>query len=669
MKSISLQTYDLDHLSLSSIKTKYGSNFIDDYEITHNLHDSRFLKFTFSPKDYQETSAVTSAVIDLWEFQAGLPLSIRKVVPYALMSFLDIELDGGVLKTTRHLLSIAKRVLHFMRRVSIKNNVSTLSELTEDQILNSLASFAAGSDMFDPHSANVTEQLLYRINEWSNKFQIGLLPDGPSVQLNVDQHIRSRTSAVAQAITEKLGDSDFDSFSDWLKGLTHGLIPVEVATLLVSWCIQVLHSPVAKELEILVPLIRGLKNHEVKQLGGPDECIDNLIEAISADPMKWGFADRYKEVFNKKPSFLTLQKSIHGKFSTELNFQLERCRGAFTTIFMVLSMCRQGEAAGITFSGMERVDEGAYRFMSPIQKTNHGIHAERYITSQIEPLFEKYLRMTISSEGNRRLLLSQTFSKLGSNYQSNTVETLDNGLGFIAWKTCHDSIKARVKKTYKRFLSEVNSEVAEKYPNIRAHSLRHVMPSFCVRRFDGEVYSVLQTLLRHDVGSYFTPHYYSSRLMATESKFIQLDYLREIFGLHFSGDQTLYGGIARELERMAANITVLNFEEIHSLVDEISEQVYELSPHQYGYCLVLKKNKTKSACYDRQAGKPRTETAGISMCSACPNFAFRENNAASLKQVQLTLALTTKEHPFPASLIGLDATYQRVTRMLAELGQ
>lgn len=80
--------------------------------------------------------------------------------------------------------------------------------------------------------------------------------------------------------------------------------------------------------------------------------------------------------------------------------------------------------------------------------------------------------------------------------------------------------------------------------------------------------------------------------------------------------------VRREVSKMAFR----NPDELDEFIDNLSNNFDSLTPHEFGFCLVLTETKHLSKCLDKKTGVPDLLSGCFELCSGC-HHSFRSKKS------------------------------------------
>jgi hypothetical protein len=320
----------------------------------------------------------------------------------------------------------------------------------------------------------------------------------------------------------------------------------------------------------------------------------------------------------------------------------------------ILSGARSNEVDGFTFESFTQDEAFRTEFVSENKKTDHRIERSRHIAAVgyhisavldslqwISPTEKSVNKGVIPKRSLFRINVPWKVAPIFSRQQELTKNSRgERHLNFPNWII--QSLELNVKGFDENDV-----------PRPTHHRFRHMWVEIALRRFDGgAVPEFIRMHLLHSFGSYFTMEYMRLKIKE-EAPQISLEYMRELIGRASHGHEELYGPVGRFILKRIQELQVVTDDELDLLVDEFDV----IEPHEYGYCMIRKSQKSQAQCYDKQAKVPQFDAAKFEHCGGCVGSLRLASHRDTI------LRIGQKEAEVKASRIAHGVTSKRLNDM------
>ena len=430
---------------------------------------------------------------------------------------------------------------------------------------------------------------------------------------------------------------DFDlTYLQWERGGSHGMVPIPVATLMLADSIKLIRSEKCKLLQCHFTSFRD-KTISLAMIDGTAHkksiFKDNISDFIKLNP---------KSTHNKpQKKRLEFVKKIHAinpeltdfpfKSFSQINDCVEEIHGACLAILLSVTLMRISECHSVGADWMEAVEyldvNGKWTadaiLKSKIIKTGGGIIAKRGLSPLGVEVIE--LLNTLSWVDKEALELKLFVST----YKGNWART--NISGNIKRALSKATLRKRLQSYYHQFVERAHTSVAEDFPDIVPHNLRHLKVAFALRKFDGNVEDALKQEMRHH--NHHTQAYSRNKLNDEEVAIVKSEYVSEVVKRILINDpeDKWVGPSIKKVRKLAEklldgkNIEMLTLLELAEFHQEFNENVHSMTFHSYGCCIVLNDEIKVAQCTVKDniviAGSANSEK-----CHKCTNFCINNKS-------------------------------------------
>jgi len=481
-------------------------------------------------------------------------------------------------------------------------------------------------------SKKVFEIYVSAINNIYYKSVRGLI-DGFSTHLHP-----SRSLSIAKDVIDNNGDD----YGSWISGGTWGRVPVELSMLLLHHCLTVIRS---KRTVILRTMYTAGRN-------GPQSIYPPaVITRITPELTFRAINRRLKNDLERHPhstAHLKYPELLHAAdtqlcafesqadnlkcwpFQTQASYvdQLKEVYTACFIIFLTVTGARWSELRQLKSDSIYKNDQGNYKFISPIEKTNFGIETVRDITGLAAEATDVLLDLSKSDKG----LVGQCLFECEMLFSKKNLEPRYWSLTDI-----HGTTVDALNVFFKNFLG-VYQEFNGLHTHITPHQFRHSFAEFALRRFDGNVFMALRNHFRHSFGSYMT-HRYTDRKIIEKDEPVNLDreYIGELIMRYVDNNEMFHGPVGKFIRDQVDELKIRSIDDAQELIDQFDDS---LEAHEYGFCIIRSETRTLSKCWNPKTGLPEVKNANFQLCSGCANRLSLDNQKEDIER----LGFSSKGH-------------------------
>lgn len=460
-----------------------------------------------------------------------------------------------------------------------------------------------------------TYRLLHRYH------QEGHCNDGP-------EHFVTQP-VITKLIKEDLAALNLD-FHDWQNSNSYGSIPFLVANLLMADAIEILNSCRVKQLLQYFKIFRetgridlastmwGTHENKIRKYRFTGN-IDYLTKPFGGDPLK---AVECKNLI-MIPLHYELLK-IQGPDYTfpwpryiDLQKDHQRAMLACCIIFFFVMGKRGGEVRPVRacdISIHEHLSDSA-TVTTRNFKSNDGVPSTQGVTDFIKESFETLLGLFYTDIRYTETPLFSTLPFLQKIEQPN---------GKISYGHLCLLLQDYYSDFIDRSSARIEVNIKEIHPQISPHQFRHTFAEFALRRFDGNVEELIRQSFRHGTNFKWIKNYTADKLDEITKQRLNKEYIKELIPRVLRENDLLdsdyVGGMAvyinSNIRPHTLHMTPSEFEKyIVGIVDDFAS----ITPHEYGWCLLLKQFSTQAKCsLDGINPSPRATTS--EKCNGCANF-------------------------------------------------
>jgi len=439
------------------------------------------------------------------------------------------------------------------------------------------------------------------------------------------------------------------NYPDWLKGGTHDSVPLEIATLMLMEAINTIKSNQTKALQAYFNTQRGTSklnpsntifnknNTLIKQILSNQTTVNNHKKNVERVSL---FIDELNNNFNKlggDTSFNPIEYILNFKGHKELNIAVKEVFDACKVIFFCLTGIRVHEMTQTNSQDYYLDIDNVWRFKATEDKTQGGTKQLRALAGKAA---EAATIMCDLSYINKRQRIDEQKTYLFGIYTAMQplFNSDDNENEVYHGGACisRENFADRLNIFFNKVFNKYGKQLLEDCSGVSPHGFRHSFVDFVLRRFDGNIHAAIRDHFRHCINGEFTSTYTDSKAQdqierAAEEKYTK-ELVRKMVGEY---SQNFTGPIALFIQREVDKFKFVNEKDLDGYIDELTEDLEHIVPHEYGYCLVFKGRENLAKCLDRKTGVPKILNGCFELCSGCPNSFHHEpsNKEAIIRNV------------------------------------
>ncbi|MCF4176349.1 hypothetical protein [Vibrio sp. McD22-P3] len=497
-----------------------------------------------------------------------------------------------------------------------------------------------------PLAVQRLESTITVLNRWLDSYQTGNVNDGPDCKLT--------STSVEKALKTELKafGTDLDA---WKQGGSYGAVPFVLAHLLLGDALDTLHALRTKQLLAYFTTVREHNAHNLvsafwsgcasakptqlwayrasgnisaltvsRESGGEDSDI-NRAKAEIAKPLHTKLRALQAEHAPDIPFTFPWQSY------TDLLADYNALQGALYIIFLSV-MGKRGPSEVRTLRGIDitrpDAEAGQEAVMRPsIEKTNQGLRETQGVTNFIDDGFEVLLQLGYHDKTGTNLPL---FSALPPLLQASKTPTR-----MSIW-SASDRLHTYYTAFCDRVAEKVDFNVQEMHTSITSHQFRHSFAEFALRKFDGNVEELIRQHFCHAYNHWWTRRYTGDKLDAQDRERINRRYVRELVPrivYDHADDPDFVGGVATFMKQeFTDKVRILSPEQTEAHIESLCDEVIQVTAHEYGFCLLLKRFRSMANCADEN-GNPNPAGTSMEKCKTCPNFCASRKSHLTKHQV------------------------------------
>jgi hypothetical protein len=186
---------------------------------------------------------------------------------------------------------------------------------------------------------------------------------------------------------------------------------------------------------------------------------------------------------------------------------------------------------------------------------------------------------------------------------------------------------------------KVDFSIKDLHPRLKSHQFRHSFAEFGLRRYDGAIEELIRQHFCHRYNHWWTKRYTGDKLDDERVQYLSKEYIKDLVPRILRDaevDPDYVGGIAVYIKReLAPKIRTMNASEAENYLSQICDGVLQITPHEYGWCLLHEHFRSVAKCADTK-GNPNPLATNSSKCINCANFcASRKSHLATQKQIAI----------------------------------
>lgn len=479
----------------------------------------------------------------------------------------------------------------------------------------------------EPLSFQMVDRIMSTLRIWHTLYHQGDISDGPEFNIKTGDVTKQLKSELA-----KIGIN----YDKWRKGDSYGAIEFTTAHLLLSDALEKLYSLRTKQLYAYFSSIRERGNHHLlKKFWSADNATQlsyfretgdiTVLTASTSGNRLYSNANAAKfevaiPLHKKLIELIDSEEPFVFPWRThqELLFDYNEVQAAIYIIFLSV-MGKRGPSEilnlrAIDISPSDSKTGKNTEVRPSILKTNRGIQEAQGVTNFIDDAFDVILNLSYVKKENTTLPLFSALPPV--NKAHSEPKPLSTSHSFV-----------RLDGYYERFCSRISSkvdfDVKELHSKISSHQFRHSFAEFGLRRFDGNVEEMIRQHFCHKFNHWWTKRYTEDKLDTDYETNLSRAYIRELIPrilLDSNVDPDFVGGMALFIKKeLGAKIKSTEPDEAETYINEISDSIIQITPHEYGWCLVHERYRSSAQCADEN-GNPNPSLTNSSKCNTCANF-------------------------------------------------
>lgn len=491
-----------------------------------------------------------------------------------------------------------------------------------------------------PLSYQVLDRQISALRLWYSLYQSGAVSDGPDFELNFKD--------IKNSLIQEFDNLNIN-YAKWKQGGTFGAIDFTVSHLLLSDAIDILHSRKTEEILAYFEIMRSQSSAAAIKLfwKADSGAIEKYRSTGSFEPIgkEENRSELYRQVvieiiepLDEKLKTIDSQRSLNFPWRTYRSFVNEYNRLIIAIYIIFLNiMGKRGPSEVLTLRAIDitppDADVGRDATMSPaIKKTNHGIREKQGVSNFVENAFIVLLKLGYKDKTDTELPL---FSALYLSLDKALIDPrkLSVSHSYVLMGDYYDQFCIRMQE-------KIDFVIKDMQPNIASHMFRHSFADFGLRCFDGDVEEHLRQHFCHQTNHWWTKSYTADKLDSDYSDFLSRRYIQELISrivFDDSIDPDFVGAMSIYIKKKFGDTTLTySAEEIESRLAETSDDILQLTPHEYGFCLVHKMYRSSAQCADDN-GNPKPSHTDSSKCNRCANFcASRKSHLNIQRQIAMS---------------------------------
>lgn len=480
-----------------------------------------------------------------------------------------------------------------------------------------------------PLAVHSVERTLSLLKRWFDSYHDGDISDGPDYRLTNLQ--------IENVLTPELRAFGIE-MDDWKAGGSFGSVPFVVAHLLLADALDTLRSLRTMELLTYFSTVRDHQAHDLVESFWVDKKGLQLaryrftgnagVLAVSREAgdefstMNRAKTDLARHL-DKRLRSLNAQHAPDKAFTFPWHFYSDlvgdynKLQGALYIIFLSV-MGKRGPSEVRTLRGIDitRPENatGQEALMRPNnQKTNKGLRQAQGVTNFIDEAFEVLLGLGYQDKTNTKLPL---FSCLQSKKKPGKLPT----------RMSKEQAAKRLHQYYDAFgdrvAGKVDFDVRGLHGKLTSHQFRHSWAEFALRDFDDNVEELIRQHFCHRYNHWWTKRYTGDKLDSHQKNSINRAYVRELVPRIIydnTDDPDFVGAIATFVKKdFTDRVSVLTPDQVEEHIELLCDEVAQLTAHEYGWCLLLKRYYNLAKCADEN-GNPDPSNTNAEKCSGCVN--------------------------------------------------
>ncbi|QUS59036.1 hypothetical protein [Pseudovibrio brasiliensis] len=495
--------------------------------------------------------------------------------------------------------------------------------------------------------------ILYRSHMY---FMDGTLVDG--LRIEVDKRL-------CEAILKPHIEASGQSLAVWLKGGSHGSIPIENGMVVLADAIELIETAQAKAARAFYSYIR--KNPRVSAPAMLCEK-DGLYTGKTIRSAK---KQQLRSILDKRlagePPCIFASRGALSDFVANLY-------SAAIYIVLVLSGCRVSEWVTFYPRHMKRHIDGTWEFSNAVHKTNHSILSPRYLHGMAALALDTLIELSyLDKIAEDAPVLLRSF-RCHTRCKEGKRPTFSDMLASGYWgENAGATVRSSFGEYYARTIAK-HIELVKIHSETTPHQARHLWAEYCIRRFDGAVIDRISEHFRHRLSDNFIKAYYEKALLERERDDIERAYVEDILR-RVANDESgsmagFYGPAVKRARNELKKAKLISTDDYDLAIAAISEAV-TITVDEWGYCLLREGEEARARCFNKELGTAMVdELRSFEVCAQCVHSCNTELQRAGIERSLLAHEQYVDALPAELSRLG-DASRQHLKygeRRLREMG-
>lgn len=445
-------------------------------------------------------------------------------------------------------------------------------------------------------------------------FTCASIIDGLRVVVN-----RKFSSAILEPYIKNSGIS----LAAWLKGGTHGTIPIENGMVVLASALELLQSNQANAARSFYHFMR--ENQPIS----PGSILSSRANFFTENRVSPRAAKAAGPV-NKK--IINLKKLLEDKLDGEspeifiqgnLSSFVMELYAAASYILLILSGFRLSEWVTFKAGDFERLSDGTWKFCNQIHKTNHSIQTPRYLHGMAAVAIDTLIECSyLDKVSENAPVFLRTFRLHHFVTTNKRLPTLSDIAEISMWGEHPDgTIRAQFNKFYNQTI-KLHIELAEIHNTATPHQARHLWAHYSIRRFDGAVIDLITEHFRHRYSDNFIRSYYEDALRERERDDIEMTYIEDIMRRIGGSDESVpsfYGAAAKRARNELRKAAIISSDDFELVLASLVESII-ITVDEWGYCLLRRGEENLAKCWNKSLGIAMVEESrSFEICGGCPH--------------------------------------------------
>lgn len=465
-------------------------------------------------------------------------------------------------------------------------------------------------------------------------YRKGLLNDGLLVHLP-----KNFTQTV---LKQQLIDKGVD-YVAWLKGGSFARFPLEISMLLLSEAIEVLRSPSTQLLQAYFRAQRGESKLPPKNVifNGQNGVEPRLKKYLNGEVLSKSQGNNLN-LNNTIPDFVSKVEDEYAKLqgldkplpfsdiftlkgNEHVNELCSEVYDACMIVFLCLTGIRIHELSNVDADDYDIKADGTWMFRTDINKTHFGCSEMRSMSGLVA---EAAMILNDLSYVTKRDLPDEESTPLfGQYFKAAHFDCAPSEIKSKKLGISTNAMRNHIQEFYETLIKKHGEHLRQICEGINPQGFRHCFAEFAIRRFDGDVLEAIRQHFRHRVGSSFTRAYTDGKGFDDISQGAERRYIKELLHRMVGEDKGDFtGAMALHVRREVSKMAFRTPNELDEFLNDLSDDFDSLTPHEFGFCLVLTETRHLSKCLDKKTGVPNLLEGCFELCSGC-HHSFRSKKS------------------------------------------